>query len=149
MPDPSTPAAAPRPLPDVTTETAFFWTSGGDGVLRLLRCGACGLYVHPPSSRCPRCLSADLAPEAVSGRATLFSYTINHQPWAPGAPVPYVVGLVELVEQPGLRMTTNIVDCAPEDLRIGMALEVTFERQEDVWLPLYRPAQSAGSKSGT
>jgi uncharacterized OB-fold protein len=128
-----------RVLPEVGPENEFFWTAGRDGRLRVLRCGACGYFVHPPVPRCPRCLEAGLAPEALSGRGTLYSFTVNHKPWIPDA-APYVIGLVELVEQEGLRLTTNVVDCPPEELRIGMPLEVVFEEQGDVWLPLFRPA---------
>ena len=43
------------------------------------------------------------------GKATLFTYTVNHKAWNPDVPVPYAIGIVELPEQVGLRMTTNIV----------------------------------------
>ena len=83
-------------------------------------------------------MSVDVAPRAVSGRATLHSFTVNHQQWIPGTD-PYVIGLVVLDEQDDLRLTTNVVECAPDDVHIGMALEVCFEQQDDVWLPLFRP----------
>lgn len=77
----------------------------------------------------------------MSGRARLYSYTINHKAWFPGQPVPYVIGLVELVEQEGLRLTTNIVNCPSERLAIGMSLRVTFETvSDDIALPLFEPA---------
>jgi acetyl-CoA acetyltransferase len=81
----------------------------------------------------------------VSGRATLASYTINHQPWMPGLDVPYVIALVELVEQAGLRLTTNLVGCAPDAVRIGMPLRVTFrDVSDDVALPLFEPDPDPG-----
>jgi uncharacterized protein len=129
----------PRPLPLLSADNEFFWTSGADGSLRLLRCQDCAYYIHPPSPRCPKCLGGQLVVEPVSGRARLFSYTVNYQPWAPGAPVPYVIGLVQLNEQAGLRLTTNIIDCAVDEVQIGMELEVVFEQHEDVWLPMFRP----------
>jgi uncharacterized OB-fold protein len=131
-----------RPLPLLGADNEFFWTSGADGVLRLLRCQDCGYYVHPPSPRCPECLGGHLAVESVSGRARLFSYTVNYQPWMPNAPIPYVIGLVELDEQAGLRLTTNIVGCAVDEVEIGMDLAVVFEHHEDVWLPMFRPQSS-------
>lgn len=127
-----------RVLPEVTPSNRHFWTGGADGELRFLRCDRCGYLIHPPSPRCPRCLATDVAPQAVGGHATLHSYAVNHQQWVPGSD-PYVIGLVAIDEQDGLRLTTNVVECAPADLRIGMALEVTFEQQGDVWLPLFRP----------
>lgn len=146
MPDeptpPSAPAAGPaiRVLPRLDPATEFFWTSGADGVLRFLRCSDCRRYVHPPVPRCPYCLRGTLAPEAVSGRGELHTFTVNHQQWVPGSDR-YVVGLVTIAEQDDVRLTTNIVECDEADLRIGMPVEVTFEHSEDVWLPLFRPVR--------
>lgn len=128
-----------RVLPRITPENEHFWIGGAEAALRFLRCRACGYWVHPPSPLCPACLSRDLAPEAASGRATLHTFTVNHQPWYPGFDPPYVVAIVELPEQPGLRLTTNIVNCDPEDVRIGMPLRVVFEQHDDVWLPMFEP----------
>jgi uncharacterized OB-fold protein len=134
-------AGAPpfRLLPRVTDENRFFWTSGADGRLRFLRCDECGTYVHPPSPICPECLSKALSPAAVSGRATVATFTINHQPWIPGYDPPYVIAIVEIDEQPSVRLMTNIVGCSPDDVRIGMPLQVTFEAYDDVWLPYFEP----------
>jgi uncharacterized OB-fold protein len=128
-----------RLLPRIDELNRFFWTSGADGILRFQRCGACTKIVHPPGPRCPYCLApGTLTPAEVSGRATLHSFTVNHQQWFPGAE-PYVVGLVTIDEQDDVRLTTNVVGCDAEEVRIGMALEVTFEQADDVWLPLFRP----------
>jgi uncharacterized OB-fold protein len=130
-----------RVLPRITDQNEFFWTSGRDGVLRFLTCTSCGTIVHPPSPLCPVEHTKTLEPREVSGRATVASFTINHQPWMPTFDGPYVIGLVELEEDPRVRLMTNIVDCDPADVRIGMPVEVTFEAHEDegVWLPLFRP----------
>ena len=130
-----------RLLPRITPENEHYWTGGAEGELRFLRCGACQTWIHPPQPVCPECLSKDLGVAAVSGRAELTSYTVNHQPWLPGFPPPYVVCIVEIEEQKGLRITSNLVDCEPEQIRIGMPLRVRFEQVEDVWLPLFAPAQ--------
>ena len=66
----------------------------------------------------------------MSGRGTVFTYTVNHQPFNPAVPVPYVIAIVELEEQAGLRIATNIVDCEPESVCIGLPVEVRFERQD-------------------
>jgi len=129
---------AVRVLPRLDDANRFFWTSGEDGRLRFLRCSARQHYVHPPSPRCPYCLEASLAPEPVSGRGVVHSFTVNHQQWIPGSD-DYVIGLVTVAEQDDVRLTTNLVDCGPDDVRIGMAVEVTFEQVDDVWLPLFRP----------
>jgi uncharacterized OB-fold protein len=129
-----------RILPRLSEETEFFWTAGSRGHLEFLRCGDCGYFVHPPYPRCPRCLSKSLAPAAVSGRARVAGYTINYHPWIPGFDPPYVFAVVEMPEQEGLRMFTNIVNCRPEDVRVGMEVEVVFEHNGDVWLPLFQPS---------
>jgi uncharacterized OB-fold protein len=133
-----------RILPRLTDRNRHFWTGGERGELCFLRCQDCGTWIHPPTPICPRDHSKRLAPEAVSGRAKVASFTINHQPWMPGPELPYVVAIVEIEEDPTVRLTTNIVGCAPEEVRIGMPVEVVFEhhadRDGDVWLPLFRPA---------
>ena len=134
-----------RLLPRVDNDNEFFWTSGSDGHLRFLRCGHCRTYVHPPAPRCPDCLSEDVTPEVVSGRATVVAHTVNVHGWIPGSE-PYVIGLVAIDEQESVRLTTNLVDVEPEDIRTGMAVEVVFEENDDVFLPLFRPVD--GSDGG-
>jgi uncharacterized OB-fold protein len=128
-----------RVLPRVNPQTEFFWTSGKDGVLRFLCCTTCGYFVHPPSPICPRCFTKTLEPKAVSGKATVATFTINIQPWIPGFDPPYVIAIVEIDEQPSVRLMTNIVGCPPEEVRIGMPVQVEFAEYDDVWLPLFTP----------
>jgi uncharacterized OB-fold protein len=138
---------AVRVLPRLDDANRFFWTSGEDGRLRFLRCTACRHYVHPPVPRCPYCLDGPLVPEPVSGTGVVHSFTVNHQQWIPGSGL-YVIGLVTIAEQDDVRLTTNLVDCAPEDVRVGMDVEVTFEQADDVWLPLFKPAGPTGAQAG-
>lgn len=129
-----------RVPPALDDTNRFFWTSGADGRLRFLRCRACGYYLHPPSPWCPECAGSELAPEAVSGRGVVHSFTVNHQPWD-GDPTPYVIALVELDEQVGLRLTTDLVGVDPHDLdgvvAIGARVHVVFEQRGDVFFPLF------------
>jgi uncharacterized OB-fold protein len=131
--------ASGRMIPALTPTTEFFWTGGADGRLRILRCSNCGRYTHPPGPVCRWCLSSEVAPTEVSGRGAVYTYTENRQPWSERLTEPYVIAIVELVEQPGLRILTNLVDCAPTDVVIGMPVEVVFESAEDVFLPFFRP----------
>ena len=131
-----------RPVPRVTARTAPFWRGGADGVLRMLRCGDpdCGYYVHPPGPVCPRCHGRTLGYEPVSGRARVVAATVNHHAWLPGWPLPYSVAIVELDEQPGLRLTTNVVDCDPVAVTVGLPVSVRFTPiDDDIWLPLFAP----------
>src|SRR5213594_3897683 len=133
------------PLPALEPESERFWRACRAGRLEITRCRACGWYIHPPRPICPRCQAREVNWEAVSGRATLVSYTVNHQRWMPGMEVPYTIGLVELVEQADLRLTTNIVGCAPDAVEIGMPVRVTFrEVSDEIALPLFEPDPEAG-----
>ncbi|MFT4288410.1 thiolase C-terminal domain-containing protein [Nocardioides sp.] len=128
-----------RPLPQLTLANTGFWTGGADGLLRIARCEDCGAYTHPPLPRCRSCRGARMAMAPVSGRAVVAGFTVNHQQWLPGFPPPYVVAIVALEEDDGVRLTTNIVNCEPDEVRLGMAVRVTFEKAEDVYLPLFEP----------
>jgi uncharacterized OB-fold protein len=128
-----------RHLPAITAENAFFWRAGESGVLRFMRCRSCGYYIHPPLPICRVCKSRDVGDEPVSGRGTVLTYTVNRQVWEPGLEAPYVIAIVELAEQRGLRLTTNIVNCPLDEVRIGMPARVVFEQYDDVWLPLFEP----------
>ncbi len=128
----------PRKLPLLEPDTAFFWTSGADGHLRILRCGHCGHWQHPPLPRCPVCHGDDLAPQKVSGKGRVISFTVNHQAWTDGQVDPFVFAVIELDEQRELYLFSNVL-AAPDVLRVGIPVHVTFEQQEDVWLPLFVP----------
>jgi len=128
-----------RVLPKLTPQNEHFWQGGADGELRFLRCTSCEEYIHPPSPRCPKCLGKQIEVSAVSGRATVATFTLNHQPWVPSPDHPYVIAIVEIEEQEGVRLMTNIVGCPPEDVTIGMPVEVVFEQHEDVYMPLFQP----------
>jgi acetyl-CoA acetyltransferase/uncharacterized OB-fold protein len=128
-----------RPLPQLTPFNEWFWTSGADGQLRIQRCAECNEYVHPPVPICPSCRSSSWEPTPVSGRATVVGFTVNARQWLPNFEPPYVVANVALAEDPSVRLTTNIVDCDPDDVHIGQEVEVRFEQHEDVWIPLFAP----------
>ena len=128
-----------RLLPQLTPFNEWFWTAGADGRLRIQGCEDCKALVHPPVPVCPSCRSRSSAPTEVSGRATVVGFTINSHPWLPGFDPPYVIAVVALAEDPTVRLTTNIVGCEPEDVRIGQEVTVRFEQHDDVWLPLFEP----------
>jgi uncharacterized OB-fold protein len=75
----------------------------------------------------------------VSGRATVAGFTINHQPFMPGFEPPYAFALVELDEDPSIRLGTNIVGCELDAIHVGMVVEVTFEESGEYFVPLFSP----------
>lgn len=131
-------AAYPRPLPQLNEMNAYFWRGGADGQLRIIKCEACALYIHPYQATCHKCGSSEVGPVAVSGRGTVLAVTVNHQPWFPAVPVPYVIAVVELEEQADIRLVTNL-DIPPEDAKPGLAVKVYFERHGDIFVPLFAP----------
>jgi uncharacterized OB-fold protein len=131
----------PLPLPDA--DTAPYWQAASEHRFAGQRCTACGTYAFPPLPRCPECLTRTMEWVELSGRGTVFSYCVMHLPLIIGFAPPYVVADVDLEEQPGLRITTNILNCPIEDVRIGMPVTVTFEdREGGVTLPQFEPAKS-------
>jgi acetyl-CoA acetyltransferase/uncharacterized OB-fold protein len=128
-----------RPLPQLTPVNQWFWTSGADGRLRVQGCQDCKALVHPPVPVCPVCRSRSWEPTVVSGRATVVAFTVNHHSWHPDFEAPYVIANVALAEDPTVRLTTNVVGGAPEDIHIGQEVMVRFEQHDDVWLPLFEP----------
>lgn len=83
----------------------------------------------------------NVAPEPTSGRGRVATFTVNHQAWKPELTEHYVVAIIELDDQPGLRLFSNVVGMPPEQVRIDMPVQVRFEQHEDVWLPLFEKAE--------
>ena len=130
--------SSPRPLPRLDPDNRFFWTSGEDGKLRFLQCQDCKTFLHPPRPICFQCLSENVAPSVVPGTGVVDTFTINHQKWNPAMEVPFVIARVAIDGAPGVFLTTNIIDCAVNEVEIGDKVEVSFLQQDDVWLPLFR-----------
>ncbi len=131
----------PPPLPHPSVLTQPFWDATAREELLLQRCEACGAYVFYPRHNCTACGARALEWVKAGGTGTVFTYTVARRPTHPGFAdrVPYVIAVVELDEGP--RMTTNLVDCSPEDVSIGMRVEVVFGPLEDgLRLPYFRPA---------
>jgi len=144
MPDAAPPAIPGRMLPKIHEHNRAFWTGGADGQLMISRCTQCESWVGPPAADCPDCGGA-LVARPVSGRGTVFTYTVNYQPFNPDVPVPYVIAIVQLDEQADLRIASNIVDCEPDSVYVGLGVEVRFEPHEAdgdrVFVPVFAPTK--------
>jgi len=130
-----------RPRPRLDDENRAFWTGGARGALMIVQCGECGHHTHPPRPVCRNCLSENVAPAPVSGKATIASFTVNHQAWSPGMNVPFVIARVRLDDAPNVILTTNIVNCPIEDVHFDDPVVVTFEEQDGIFFPLFEKAQ--------
>jgi uncharacterized OB-fold protein len=133
------------PIPGPDPMHRFYWDAVKQHRLCLLRCQNCGHYVHYPRIICDRCQSTNLAPEEISGRGTLYAYTTVMQAGHPYFldKIPYIIGVVEINEEPGVRLPSGI-DAAEEEIRCGMPVHVVFKEITDsLTLPFFRPIQGA------
>ena len=129
-------------VPAMTDLTRPYWEAAREGRLVVQECRGCGQIRHPPLPACPRCHGKDQGWREVSGGGTVYSRTVVRHPThvALADQVPYVVALVELAEGP--RLVTGITGCAPEDVTVGMRVQVTFrEVAGGVVLPYFRPVR--------
>ena len=127
-------------LPIANADTKPFWDGCAREEFLLQRCLACQAYRHPPSSICSACLSDRCEWVRAGGEGTVYSFTVVREQSARGwdAMVPYVLTVVELTEGP--HVLTNLTNVRPEDVRIGLPVEVTFAELEDgAKLPLFQP----------
>jgi uncharacterized OB-fold protein len=129
-----------RPVPDVDDDSFDFWHGGENGRLIVKACTGCNRMFHPPAAICPQCFGRAIVSRPVSGRGRLVSYTVVRRPWIPGYEPPYVVARVVLDEQSDLHLLTNLVDCEPDAVAIGMPVAVQFEPRDDVFVPVFRPS---------
>ena len=119
-----------------------YWESCARGVLSIQQCVDCKTFRHLPTPTCPKCRSFNFQYTPVSGKGTIFTYTIPHHPVHDALvdKVPYNIILVNLDDAP-VRLVSNLVGAANEDIRIGMPVEVVFEHPSPgVMIPRFRPA---------
>ncbi len=137
----NSPGSVPRPVPHPDARSQPFFDAAERGELLLQHCPDCGRWAWPVATRCPSCFGGHLAWRGASGLGTLYSYVVVHQLVDPGLAdeIPYNVALVDLDE--GVRVVSNVVGLADEDLRIGQRLTVTFEPSGDTVIPKFRPGE--------
>jgi uncharacterized OB-fold protein len=131
---------AEPPTPASTPDTAPYWDGAREGRLRIQRCLECERHYFYPRAVCRYCTSPNVEWVDVSGRARLVSYVIDARPVPGMEGASPVIALVRLDEGP--TMLTNIVEIepTPENLRLDMALTVTFTQRGDAALPVFAPA---------
>jgi uncharacterized OB-fold protein len=133
----------PKPLPEITAITKPFWDAAADGRLVMQKCRDCGAWVWCPRPACGECGSASLAWTELSGRGTIFAFTVIREVVGRALrgfakDIPYVTAWIDLEEGP--RICSNVVCCPIENVRIDMPVEVLFEEAHDgVFLPKFKP----------
>lgn len=131
-----------KPLPHLDEENRPWWEALARHELYIQKCRACGELRYYPRALCPSCMSSQVQWIKCSGRGKVYTFTTTYQNQAAGfrESLPYIMAYVELEE--GVKMLTNLVDCPPEQARIGMPVEVVFEDvTPEVTLAKFRPAR--------
>lgn len=131
----------PRPVcwPVLDRSAIRYWDGVKEKKLELQRCKQCGTYLHPPRPMCGNCQSMEFEWVPASGKGTVYSHATYRQGDNPAFEAPYAVVLVELEE--GVRMVSNMTDCEPENIKIGMPVEMVLEEiAEDLILPKFKKA---------
>ena len=134
--------SAERPLPVITDQNRGYWEAAARQELVMPHCSSCQKVFFPIAPVCPFCFAADPGWRKVSGRGKVSSFVIYRQAFFAffKERLPYAVVQVELEEGP--RLNANLFDMAPADIRIGMPVEVTFEKvNEEITLPQFRPVR--------
>ena len=130
-----------KPLPEPNPVTEEFWKAAKRHELLIQCCKSCNEHIFYPREVCPRCLSSDLDWMEASGRGRVYSYTVVRQAAHPSfrADTPYILAIIELDEGP--RLTSNLMDCQIEDIRVDMPVTVAFDDvTAEVSLVKFRPA---------
>ncbi len=133
-----------KPLPTPTPTSQPFWDAAKEHRLIIQRSRRTGRRVFYPRLVSPYGPDDELEWVEASGRGIVYSFTVARRPTAPqwGEECPYVIAIVELEE--GGHLTTNIVECDPDTVRIGMPVTVVFDDvTPEVTLVKFKPAFSA------
>jgi uncharacterized protein len=130
-----------RPLPRRRGMAGEFYDYCKKHKLRFQRCTNCGTWRHVPRDMCAKCGSFAWEWAKSSGKGKLFSWTTAVQPMLPQFAdlVPYSPVVIEMDE--GVRLVTWLTDVPPEELRLGLPVEVVFDDvTPEVTLPKFRRA---------
>jgi uncharacterized OB-fold protein len=128
-----------RPVPVLQNMNRLYFEGCAQGELRIRRCTRCEARFHFAYEWCPKCWSLSLSYERASGRGVVSHFCVVHQPPYPAFDevTPYILALIELSE--GVRIMSNVLECPPEAIRVGLPVVVRFEQRGDVTLPMFVP----------
>jgi uncharacterized OB-fold protein len=132
-----------RPVPFVDSDNKVFYEGCAQGELWIQRCLGTGKFQFYPRL-CSVYTGGNVEWVKCAGRGTVHTFTVirRNYPEPYFEPfTPYVVAIIDVEE--GVRMMSNVIGCALEDVKIGMQVEVQFgcvSQAEQVFLPFWRPA---------
>lgn len=132
-----------KPIPLKTHDNHPYWDAADRHELSLQKCESCGEYAHPPGPSCAKCGSTELSWENFGGdiKGTVYSYIISYRPFLPGFQddIPQIISIVELEKAPAVKIIGNILECKPEEVKIGMPVEMVWvDITEDRALPQWK-----------
>jgi uncharacterized OB-fold protein len=132
------PDSMPPPMADATTLP--WWQAAAEHRLVVQRCTACAHTRLPPAPVCPECRSEDHDWKELSGRGEVYTYTLVHRPIAAGQELPYAIAVIALEDSGGVRIISNLVGVAGEEIEIGMPVDVVWEDMSaDLAIPRFKP----------
>lgn len=134
------------PTPAPAEESAGFFEALKERRLVIQRCTACGSLAHPPRAMCRDCRATDFDWQQASGKGEVHSYVVTHQAVHPALAGYTPLATVEVRLAEGPHVTSNLLDVPPQDIEIGIPVEVAFEDiGEGVVLPFFRRAARGGN----
>ena len=120
-----------------------FWDFTKKEQLTAPKCASCGTLRMPPNTFCPVCFSRDLDWEPLPGTGTVYTFIVVRHPLNPTAAnyVPFMPAAIDPDGAPGIRFISNVVNCEPEDVKVGMRVKVVWHHVNDsLTLPFWAPA---------
>lgn len=111
------------------------------GKLLINRCQKCSYWIYPHRPICPQCLSWGVKPTEVSGRGSLYMYTLIQHSRDPNnrMAAPLAVAAVALAEQPGLRYLSTLVGVDTDEIKYDMKLRLTWIERDGLKTPAFEP----------
>jgi hypothetical protein len=138
-----------RAIPMPTAESEPFWSGLRAGKLVIQHCEACSSFHHEPIISCPSCTTNTLSWVEVPPVGTVYTFCICELAFGPGLSTPYVPALVQIDDAPGVRLVTNIIDCPPSDVQIGMRVAGRFASDPERALLFFTPIEGGSGLTNT
>lgn len=120
----------PKQIPVPDAQSKPFWDACNEGRLVMQTCGACNRMQYPPEPTCYQCGSKDhLTWREVSGKGRIYGYAVMHdcRIRVLQAEQPFNLAIVELDEDPGIKMYSHLPGTPVDDVPVGAPVQVCFQ----------------------